>query len=522
MPFKTTNVVTPSICSFCSNEFLRDSPATAGAKVFCSRDCYAASRSKQIEKFCLQCGGSFKVSAYIDKRGCGKYCSTECLNANRQQSKIVAVCEHCKESFYTTMGSLNRGFSKYCSDDCRSTSLRDNLVERCCSFCGAVLRVRRCRAESYKTSFCSRDHKNLFHEAKRKGVCKGCGIEFDRKDSTRTFCTPACYYKTRRADTSQFSSPPADRVEKMCQNCQKVFFVTKYKSTIGGGKFCSNDCRQEDYKRHSVERTCTFCGVQFRVDLHKSEMTKDAFCCREHRREYQKQQHLHKVCEGCGNSYDTSSSGSKKDRAARRYCSRDCFQKHRKETSIHNAICKSCGESFLPGVDQTYCSRECFQKDAGIQAGKVTLVCKNCEKPFEVYSNRVKKGACYCSADCSSAGWAKRERLAPNKAELYLFDIITEVAPNEYRMNMAGDFILNRKIPDFVNVNGQKKIIELYGEHVHPVSDEAERKEEFLKFGFDTLIVWHRELRDRQLVLQKIKDFHESKFEHKPFVGLGG
>ena len=98
--------------------------------------------------------------------------------------------------------------------------------------------------------------------------------------------------------------------------------------------------------------------------------------------------------------------------------------------------------------------------------------------------------------------------LKPNKSELYLESLIQEVAPKDYHLNVLGDVIIDRKIPDFINVNGQKKIIELYGEHVHPPEDEPKRIKAFKKYGYKTLIIWHKELKDPKKVKEKISSFN--------------
>lgn len=81
---------------------------------------------------------------------------------------------------------------------------------------------------------------------------------------------------------------------------------------------------------------------------------------------------------------------------------------------------------------------------------------------------------------------------------------------------------MGRLCPDFVNVNGQKKIIEVFGEAYHdpkvsasPVPfnrTEKGRKQIFRKYGYDTLVIWTKEIVPNNLVrLQKrIRKFHEN------------
>lgn len=67
--------------------------------------------------------------------------------------------------------------------------------------------------------------------------------------------------------------------------------------------------------------------------------------------------------------------------------------------------------------------------------------------------------------------------------------------------------------PDFINVNGAKGIIELFGDYWHTskIKDwretESGKQYHFARFGFKTLILWENELRDENVVVKKIKTF---------------
>lgn len=98
--------------------------------------------------------------------------------------------------------------------------------------------------------------------------------------------------------------------------------------------------------------------------------------------------------------------------------------------------------------------------------------------------------------------------VCPNKAELFLDELFQDLLPNEYKFVGDGEFILAGKCPDFVNVNGQKKIIELFGEHVHKPEEEQERMDLFAQYGFQTLVIWFGELRNLDLVKQKLMEFN--------------
>jgi G:T-mismatch repair DNA endonuclease (very short patch repair protein) len=74
---------------------------------------------------------------------------------------------------------------------------------------------------------------------------------------------------------------------------------------------------------------------------------------------------------------------------------------------------------------------------------------------------------------------------------------------------------LGGKIPDIVNVNGKKQVIELLGTYWHGekiTGRTKEQEEDFLKshyskYGFDCLIVWESELDNPIQLNQRIQNF---------------
>lgn len=100
----------------------------------------------------------------------------------------------------------------------------------------------------------------------------------------------------------------------------------------------------------------------------------------------------------------------------------------------------------------------------------------------------------------------KAMNIKPNKPEQRLIALIeTNRLPFKYVGD--GEFILGGKCPDFLNTNGKKQLIELFGTYWHPIFNVAERAEHFRSYGFNTLVIWEDELGDEAKVLKKIKQF---------------
>ena len=90
-----------------------------------------------------------------------------------------------------------------------------------------------------------------------------------------------------------------------------------------------------------------------------------------------------------------------------------------------------------------------------------------------------------------------------NKSEKRLFDIINKVDPKRWEFVGDGKVWINAKCPDFIQINGKKLIIELFGDYWHGKRDVEERKKHFGKYGYETLIIWESQLKECP---EKIKD----------------
>ena len=94
----------------------------------------------------------------------------------------------------------------------------------------------------------------------------------------------------------------------------------------------------------------------------------------------------------------------------------------------------------------------------------------------------------------------------PNIPEKELDTLFQLNFPNQIRYIGDGKFWVNRKNPDF-KVNGEKKLIELFGSYWHKSEDEEVRKSHFKKYGFYTLVIWEQELKNPSQVVSKVNEF---------------
>lgn len=94
----------------------------------------------------------------------------------------------------------------------------------------------------------------------------------------------------------------------------------------------------------------------------------------------------------------------------------------------------------------------------------------------------------------------------PNRAELKLEGLLEKFFPREFKINVRKGLVIGGKIPDFVNVNGKKVLVELFGRYWHDPKEEASRKKTFSKWGFKTIVVWEEELKNPDLVIRKVRE----------------
>ncbi len=121
------------------------------------------------------------------------------------------------------------------------------------------------------------------------------------------------------------------------------------------------------------------------------------------------------------------------------------------------------------------------------------------------------------------ANLAKSMAAKPNKKETQLIKFLQHIIPNEYKFTGDYSFWIDGKNPDFLNINGQKKLIELFGEYWHYTKPKKEnlnltkkevediRVNHFKDWGFNTLIIWEDELKNEETLKQKILDFHRGE-----------
>ncbi len=100
--------------------------------------------------------------------------------------------------------------------------------------------------------------------------------------------------------------------------------------------------------------------------------------------------------------------------------------------------------------------------------------------------------------------------LRPTKPEREVLTILNNLYPNEYKYTGNGEIIIGKYCPDFININGQKKVIEVHGDYWHRNDDVYIDIARYKNYGFDCLIIWEHELENHIEVIKKVQAFHNN------------
>ena len=95
----------------------------------------------------------------------------------------------------------------------------------------------------------------------------------------------------------------------------------------------------------------------------------------------------------------------------------------------------------------------------------------------------------------------------PTSLEIQLMGLLDLLFPHEWKYVGDGQLILGGKCPDFVNINGRKQLIEIYGDYWHRGENPEDRINFFKKYGFITLIIWGHKLKSKAELIDKLVTF---------------
>lgn len=159
--------------------------------------------------------------------------------------------------------------------------------------------------------------------------------------------------------------------------------------------------------------------------------------------------------------------------------------------------CKGCGKEILllpcRAKAKTFCSHQCYTKwNIGLNNPSKRPDLREYQRQRAIQQWR-------------DGGIPQNRK--PTKPEIKLQLILDDLYPSEFRYVGDGQIRINGKNPDFINVNGRKQIIELFGDYWHKDQNPQERIDCFTPYGYKTLVVWEKELKDERALKNKLFQF---------------
>lgn len=171
-------------------------------------------------------------------------------------------------------------------------------------------------------------------------------------------------------------------------------------------------------------------------------------------------------------------------------------------------VCPVCGKIFKferRQKERKYCSHECYSKaisgEDNPQWNRTKRICLTCGKEFEIKASLLKRGkGNYCSLSCARK--AKKIPKHHTKPELAFIEICNKYnLPFKYTGN--GSFWIHNINPDFVECNGKKIAVEIFGDYWHSPLLKRNmrynqtyrgRKKILKKYGWKLIVLWESDL----------------------------
>lgn len=151
-----------------------------------------------------------------------------------------------------------------------------------------------------------------------------------------------------------------------CVNCMNEFSSKKKK------KFCRKECYFL-FKKQTIEKFCFVCGVNFSVAYRFRNKKTCSIDCAKTSISKSLTTKIVKYCALCNTSFEVIKSSKDKSK----YCSSDCFYKHRynRDSKVVSRTCEGCGKDFEKEFIKRsirFCSKSCAtSKERNPMFGKV-------------------------------------------------------------------------------------------------------------------------------------------------------
>ena len=216
-----------------------------------------------------------------------------------------------------------------------------------------------------------------------------------------------------------------------------------------------------------------------------------------------------------------------------------CIDCGKELSNYNNKRCNFCRGKYFSGKNSSHwknAKRKWICIDCGkkLMNSKTTKRCSKCHWKFSKGCNHPAFKNAPRHFTCIDCGRKLTERSRPaercrkcyykqlgrgkNKGESFLEKILKSIIPKEYKYVGDGKFFIERYNPDFVNVNSQKKVIELFGDYWHKIPNRIEKDKikirTYKKYGYDCLVIWEHDLK-KPKTINRILEFNQRENKHE-------
>ena len=192
-----------------------------------------------------------------------------------------------------------------------------------------------------------------------------------------------------------------------------------------------------------------------------------------------------------------------------------------KQTTIRHAVnmftpCPNCGAPGNIGKrrGKIFCSNKCKNQYTFKTLGMSRLLTPNARAKWKqrtsdpTYLHKLSVAGKRLWLDSEYAHRTKKAQGArPNNDERKLTILLSTWFPNEWKYVGDGQFWVEGKNPDWVNINGKKLLIEYNGFYTHTTEKDEAKAQHYTQYGFRTLNLYPKDLHDLAALRQKIKQF---------------
>lgn len=318
-----------------------------------------------------------------------------------------------------------------------------------------------------------------------------------RVDSNQRFCSKECFYENRKR---------LSREVKICFICGKTFECYRKENRKYCGKKCESEGRKGEIRPEEVGKKISEAksGCKFSEE-HKRKLREANLG--ENSPRWIPRETRFCGC-GCGGTFECKVNS--KQRYIHGHHNRtESFRKQQSEKK-KGRLCPKISEA-KQGHEV---SEETRRKLRKARKGKTY------EEIFGERAEEEKRKKREKWQDPKYvAKQMKSRHVKPNKPEKFLTKLFQKLFPNQWKYVGDGkdkNAIIAGKCPDFINISGQKKIIEHFGDFHHGlkrtgrtnVEEEQQKINHYAKYGFQTLVIWEHELKDINNVMNRILEFN--------------